>query len=82
MNKYQCIIIDEAHERNLYTDLLLALVKDCVKKRPDLKVIVTSATLDKDLFSKFFECEVLEVPGRLFPVDIIYEPKTSTADHL
>lgn len=74
MTKYNVVILDEAHERSIYTDILFALVKDAVLKRQGkLKLIVTSATLNTDLFSKYFRnCPVLKMEGKCYPVDIKY----------
>ena len=80
LNKYQVIIIDEAHERSLNIDFLMGYLKQLLPKRPDLKVIVTSATIDVDRFSKHFSNEkgvaapVIEVSGRTFPVEVRYRP--------
>ena len=73
-SKYSCLIIDEAHERSLSTDLLLAFIKQCLPSRPDLKVVVTSATIDPYLFVHYFggDCPVITVPGRTYPVDVVY----------
>ena len=74
LKKYHTIIIDEAHERSLNIDFLLGYIKNILPKRPDLKVIITSATIEVDLFSKHFNnAPVLHVPGRTYPVDIIYK---------
>ncbi|WAR27220.1 DHX8-like protein [Mya arenaria] len=77
LSKYSCVIIDEAHERSIQTDLLLGLLKHCLKTRPELKVIVTSATIDPDIFVQYFggpqNCPVLSVSGRAFPVDVIWD---------
>ncbi|KAI8791932.1 ATP-dependent RNA helicase DEAH12, chloroplastic [Biomphalaria glabrata] len=71
---YSCIIVDEAHERSIYTDLLLSMIKTCLPKRPDLKVIVTSATIDPEIFIQYFHSTPeLRVSGRMFPVDIVYD---------
>ena len=71
LTTFSCIIVDEAHERSLYTDLLLSMIKKCLPRRPDLRVIVTSATIDPRVFQEFFGgCPVLYVPGRTFPVEV------------
>ena len=75
LNQYDTIIIDEAHERSLNIDFLLGYLKQLLPKRPDLKVIITSATIDTDRFSKHFNnAPVIEVSGRTFPVEIRYRP--------
>ncbi|XP_056126764.1 pre-mRNA-splicing factor ATP-dependent RNA helicase DHX16 [Rhinichthys klamathensis goyatoka] len=79
---YSVIIIDEAHERTLHTDILFGLIKDIARFRPDLKVLVASATLDTERFSSFFDdAPVFRIPGRRFPVDIYYT-KAPEADYL
>ncbi|GJN66377.1 DEAH-box ATP-dependent RNA helicase prp22 [Purpureocillium lilacinum] len=83
MKRYSCIMLDEAHERTIATDVLFALLKKALKHRPDLKVIVTSATLDADKFSAYFnECPIFTIPGRTFPVEILYsrEPESDYLD--
>ncbi|KAI9152169.1 Pre-mRNA-splicing factor ATP-dependent RNA helicase prp22 [Paramyrothecium foliicola] len=83
MKRYSCIMLDEAHERTIATDVLFALLKKALKRRPDLKVIVTSATLDADKFSAYFnECPIFTIPGRTFPVEILYsrEPESDYLD--
>lgn len=75
LNAYDTIIIDEAHERSLNIDFLLGYLKQLLPKRPDLKVIVTSATIDADRFSAHFNgALVIEVSGRTYPVEIRYRP--------
>ena len=74
LKKYHTIIIDEAHERSLNIDFLLGYIKYLLPKRPDLKIIITSATIEVDLFSRHFNnAPVIKVPGRTYPVDIIYQ---------
>lgn len=75
LNGYDTIIIDEAHERSLNIDFLLGYLKQLLPKRPDLKIIVTSATIDADRFSNHFDgAPVIEVSGRTYPVEIRYRP--------
>lgn len=73
MSKYSVIMLDEAHERTIATDVLFSLLKRAAIKNPELKVIVTSATLDSDKFSKYFnDCPIISIPGRTFPVEILH----------
>ena len=75
LRQYDTLIIDEAHERSLNIDFILGYLKEILPKRPDLKVIITSATIDTDRFSTHFNnAPVIEVSGRTFPVDILYRP--------
>jgi len=75
LNAYEAIIIDEAHERSLNIDFLLGYLKQLLPKRPDLKVIITSATIDAERFSQHFNgAPVIEVSGRLYPVEVRYRP--------
>ncbi len=82
LSKYDCIIVDEAHERSLNIDFLLGFLKRILKKRSDLKVIVTSATIDVEKFSHFFEnAPIIEIEGRTFPVEVKYvDPENVTPD--
>ncbi|MBL0749311.1 ATP-dependent RNA helicase HrpA [Nocardioides baculatus] len=74
LRKYDTIIIDEAHERSLNIDFLLGYLKRLLPRRPDLKLIITSATIDVDRFAKHFDAPVVEVSGRTYPVEVRYRP--------
>lgn len=79
LKAYDTLIIDEAHERSLNIDFLLGYLKEILAKRPDLKLIVTSATIDADRFARHFGSDekpapVIEVSGRLYPVEVRYRP--------
>nr|MBE5726287.1 lethal (2) 37Cb [Cucujiformia] len=82
LQSYSVMIIDEAHERTLHTDILFGLVKDIARFRPDLKLLISSATLDAQKFSEFFDdAPIFRIPGRRFPVDIYYT-KAPEADYV
>ncbi|GEP35869.1 ATP-dependent helicase [Nocardioides szechwanensis] len=72
--KYDTIIIDEAHERSLNIDFLLGYLRRLLPQRPDLKLIITSATIDVERFAKHFDAPVIEVSGRTYPVEVRYRP--------
>ena len=81
LNQYDTIIIDEAHERSLNIDFLLGYFKQLLPKRKDLKLIITSATIDPERFSKhFFDAPIIQVSGRTYPVEIRYHEPASAAD--
>src|SRR5260221_5148245 len=85
LEAYDTIIVDEAHERSLNIDFLLGYLKQLLRTRPDLKVVITSATLDAQRFAAHFEtcgrpAPVIEVSGRVFPVDVRYRPLRKTTD--
>lgn len=72
---YSAIMIDEAHERTVHTDILLALVKDLARERPDLKLLISSATMNAEKFAAYFDdAPIYNIPGRRYPVDIYYTP--------
>ncbi|KAI3727553.1 hypothetical protein L6452_16169 [Arctium lappa] len=79
---YSVVMVDEAHERTLSTDILFGLVKDIARFRPDLKLLISSATLDAEKFSDYFDsAPIFKIPGRRFPVEINYT-KAPEADYL
>jgi ATP-dependent helicase HrpA len=80
LKKYDAIIIDEAHERSLTVDFLLGYLKQLMPRRPDLKIIITSATIDPGSFSRHFDdAPIIEVSGRTYPVEVRYRPLVAEA---
>lgn len=84
LRQYDTIIIDEAHERSLNIDFLLGYLKQILPRRPDLKVIITSATIDAERFARHFESHgkpapIIEVSGRMYPVEVRYRPVDGSA---
>src|SRR5258706_10942098 len=78
LRQYDTLIIDEAHERSLNIDFLLGYVKQLLPRRPDLKLVFTSATLDAERFSKHFDgAPLIEASGRLYPLELRYPPVES-----
>ncbi|MBP5587199.1 MAG: ATP-dependent RNA helicase, partial [Treponema sp.] len=83
MNKYSVIMVDEAHERSLNIDFVLGLLKRVLKARPDLKVIVSSATMNAEQFSTYFDgCPIVTIDTVTYPVTVIYDPPTIPASTL
>uniref|UniRef100_UPI00358F02B1 ATP-dependent RNA helicase DHX8 isoform X2 n=1 Tax=Myxine glutinosa TaxID=7769 RepID=UPI00358F02B1 len=83
LSQYDVVMLDEAHERTIHTDVLFGLLKKTIKRRLDMKLIVTSATLDAVKFSQYFyEAPIFTIPGRTYPVEILYtkEPETDYLD--
>lgn len=83
MSQYSVIMLDEAHERTIHTDVLFGIMKQVALKREDFRLIVTSATLDAEKFSSYFgNCKIFRIPGRTYPVEILYtkEPESDYLD--
>ena len=73
---YDVIILDEVHERRLISDILLGVVKEILFSRPNIKVIIMSATLNVKLFCEFFDnCPHVHIPGKVYPIEVVYSPK-------
>ena len=81
LNKYEVLIVDEAHERSLNIDFILGIVKGILEQRPKFKLLITSATIDLDKFSKHFnDAPIIEVSGRTYPVEMRYRPESHYTD--
>lgn len=83
LRQYDCLIIDEAHERSLNIDFLLGHLKGLLARRPELKLVITSATIETQAFSRAFnDAPIIEVSGRMFPVEVLYRPFDHLAEEL
>jgi len=81
LSEFQTIVLDEFHERNIHTDLAVAFAKQAWLARSDLRIVIMSATLDTDSAARFLnDCPVIEIPGRVHPIDIRYEPGRTAGD--
>ncbi len=81
LSKYSVIMVDEAHERSLNIDFVLGLLKQVLNARPDFKVIISSATINTDVFSAYFDgCPVIHIDARIYPVDVRYRPLPTNDD--
>ena len=81
LSRYSVILVDEAHERSLNIDFILGLLKNILEARPEFKVIISSATINTDIFSEYFNsCPVVHIETQVFPVQVIYDPVPEKAD--
>ena len=81
LSQYNFIVVDEVHERHVFTDFLLGILKCLIKQRTDLKIILMSATINIDLFSNYFDqCVIVKIPGRTFKIDVEFIPTTKDKD--
>ena len=82
LSRYDTIIVDEAHERSLNIDFLLGYLKRLLARRPDLHVVITSATIDTERFAEHFDAPIVTVSGRTYPVEVRYRPFGADRDDL
>jgi ATP-dependent helicase HrpA len=81
LSRYGVIMVDEAHERSLNIDFILGLLKRVIELRPEFKVIVSSATINAEVFSEYFgECPIVKIETQMYPVTVVYDPPASDAD--
>lgn len=81
LSQYDFIVVDEVHERHVFTDFLLGILKCLAKQRPDLKIILMSATINIDLFSNYFdESVIVKIPGRTYKIDVEFIPISKDKD--
>jgi HrpA-like RNA helicase len=79
--QYDFIVVDEVHERHVFTDFLLGILKCLVRQRADLKIILMSATINIDMFAKYFnDCVIVKIPGRTYKIDVEYIPVIKDKD--
>ena len=82
LSRYSVIMVDEAHERSLNIDFILGLLKRILKERPQFKVIISSATINAEIFSEYFdECPIVKIDAKAYPVSTIYDPPRSESDY-